>query len=503
MTPSKLFLFLCLSFIFGIFLNSFFVLSPDKVMGIFVLLFFLVLFFTLLGKKNIAFFFLIIICVIFGVFRSQIAELKISHNRLRNYNDLDEEIVLIGTVSKEPDVRKNQTKVELSVQEIITENKGIPISGKVLITTNRFPQYDYGDKLKIKGVLQTPRNPEGFNWKGYLAKEGIYSVSYWPRVELIKKHATNDIFSKAYGGILCFKEKLRQSIHHFLLPPQSLIAGAMILGDKKQMPYELKEKLNIAGVRHITAISGMHITIISVVLMQFLLGIGLWRSQAFYLTVLFLILFIVMIGMPSSALRAGIMTTTLLFSEKIGRKNYTFRALIFAAVFILLVNPLLLRFDIGFQLSFLAVIGIIYLSPLLKNLLKKIPEGRFFNLRSIISMTLSAQIFTLPLLVYNFGRISLVAPLVNILILPFIPFIIGLGFLSALAGTIFPLLGQILSWPCWLILAYIVGIVEYLSRLSCSSIVMQDISLFWVALCYLFLVIVVWRKRRRTLLLNY
>jgi len=505
MTLSKVVLCLCLSFVFGILLESFFVLPSEKLTRVFILLCFLVLFFVLLKKKQIAFFSLILICVVLGILRFHAAELKISHSRLRNYNDLGKEIVLIGTVSKEPEIRKNQTKIEVSVQEIIIENQKIPVSGKVLVIANPFPQYNYANKLKIKGTLQTPQNSENFNWRGYLAKEGICSVSYWPQIELIKTDDNNDFFSKIYGGILYFKNKLRQSIHYSLLPPQSWIAGAMILGDKTSISSEFKEKLNITGLRHITAISGMHITILSVVLMQLLIGIGLWRSQAFYLTIFLLVLFIVMIGMPSSALRAGIMSGFLLFSEKIGRKSYAQRAVVFAATFILVANPLLLRFDVGFQLSFLAIMGIIYLSPIFEKCLRIIPKERFLNLRSILAMTLSAQIFTLPILIYNFGQVSLVAPITNILILPFIPFIIGSGFLFALIGIISPLLGLVFSWPCWLILTYVVKVIDCFSQLPISSITFKDISWAWLGVYYLFLflALIIYQERIKNYFLKY
>lgn len=504
MIPSRLFLYLCLSFIFGIFLSSFFICALEKVWEIFVLLFFLTTFCFLLKKKKFGLIFLFLLLIILGIYRVQLAELKISQNILKNYNNSGREIILIGTVSNEPDIRRDWTRLEFLVQELIVGNEKTTISGKVLVTTDRWPRYEYGDKLKIKGQLQAPQNIESFNWEGYLAKEEIYSLVYWPQIELIEKHTLNTFSSKIYRGVLCFKSKLRQSIYQSFLPPQSLIAGAVILGDKKRIPYELGEKLNITGVRHITAISGMHISILSVVLMQSLISIGLWRSQAFYLTILFLVLFIVMIGIPASAFRAGIMAVFLLFSEKIGRKNYASRAVIFAATFILLRNPLLLRFDVGFQLSFLAVIGIIYLSPFLEKWLKIVPREKFLNLRTILAMTLSAQIFTLPILIYNFGTISLLAPITNILILPFIPFIIGWGFLFALTGTIFPFLGWFLSLPCWLILTYVVKIVNWFSQLPFSSINFKDVSWVWLVICYLFLflILVVYRQRTKKLFLK-
>ena len=249
----------------------------------------------------------------------------------------------------------------------------------------------------------------------------------------------------------------------------------------------------------------MHITILSAVLMQFLIGIGFWRGQAFYLTIGLLALFILMVGLPSSAVRAGIMVGFFLFAQKIGRRNSSSRAVIFAAVLILIANPLLLRFDVGFQLSFLAVMGIIYLTPLFQRWLIKVSEDNLLNLKSIFSMTLAAQIFTLPILIHNFGVISLVAPLTNILILPLLPFVIGIGFLFGLTGIAFPFLGQIISWPCWLLLTYIIKIVNFFSGLSFSSITLENIHWVWLLIFYFIVGFIVWHLKRKQELgfLNY
>jgi len=447
--------------------------------------FFLISFFLLNKNKKLVVLSFCLIFITVGAWRYQIAELKIINNELQNYNDQDQTITLVGIVSGEPDIRENNIKLEIEVEGL----RG----NKILVTTNRYPKYSYGDKLEIRGELKTPQVFEDFNYKDYLAKEGIYSVIYWPKIEKIAENQGNLVFER----VLSFKERLRESIYQNLSPPQSSILSSMILGDKRRMSDSLKEKLNIAGVRHITAISGMHITILSVVLMQFLIGIGFWRGQAFYLTIILLALFILMVGLPSSAIRAGIMVGFFLLAQKIGRKSSSSRVVVFAATGILAVNPLLLRFDVGFQLSFLAVMGIIYLGPSFQNWLKKIPEKEFINLRSIISMTLAAQIFTLPILVYNFGRISLVAPIANILILPLLPFIIGLGFLFGLGGIIFQSLGQVLSWFCWLLLTYIVKVIDLFSGFSFSSFTFEDVHWLWLAVFYLILGFIVWRLKEK------
>jgi len=378
------------------------------------------------------------------------------------------EVVFSGIVVAEPDVRNDNTRLTLT--ERSSPNSPQPISGKVLVTTDKYPEYKYGDELKVSGRLEMPVIFDNFDYRSYLAKDGVYSVMYYPKIEYLGENK-GGLSSIVYGKILQLKDKIRNVIYENLSPPQSSMLGAMILGDKSRMPEDLKEKLNIAGLRHITAISGMHVTIISLILMQFLLGVGLWRGQAFYVALSFLALFVIMVGLPSSAVRAAIMAGSLLWAQKIGRGTSAFRLIVFAAVIMLAINPLLLKYDVGFQLSFLAVTGIIFLSPRFKQWFRKIPDQKFVNLRSILAMTLAAQAFTLPVLVSSFGRFSLIAPICNILVLPVLPFILASGFIFSLAGLLWQPLGWALSWPAWLLLTYVFKIAEWFSSLPGGSIV--------------------------------
>jgi len=462
MTLSKTFSFICLSFILGVALNSIFYLPQFFILGFLFASVFIFLI-SYYSKQIIFVLGFSLIFVALGAFWHDLS--------LAEIVGYEEDIEIIGIISEEVDIRNENIRFKLETEK-----------GAFLVVASRYPEYSYGDELMVEGFLEEPSIFEGFNYKGYLAKEGVSAVLYQPKIKKIGENKGNPILAK----ILLLKNKLRESVYSRLSPPQSLILGSLLLGDKKRISDNLGEKLNITGLRHITAISGMHIAILSVVLMQLFVGIGFWRGHAFYLTIILLALFIIMIGMPSSAQRAGLMMGFFLFSQKIGRKTSSFRSLIFAATIILIANPLLLRFDIGFQLSFLAVSGIIFLSPLFKRLIR----SDFLGVRSIISMTLSAQIFTLPLLIYNFGNVSLIAPLTNILVLPLLPFILASGFLFSFLGILFSPLGNILSWISWLLLTYVVKVIELFSAFP--SIVFKNVHWVWLLISYFFLFLFVW-----------
>lgn len=445
-----------------------------------------------LGRKQLV---VIGFCLLFfaaGAWRHQAAELRITNNELRVFNDREETVTFTGIITTEPDVREKSIKLTIDDLTIETEAGPLFVSSKVLVTIGRYPEYEYGDKLKIAGKLETPQQFEDFNYKDYLKKDGIYSVMYFPEIELTNKDQGNLFFAK----ILSFKNKLRESIYQNLSPPQSSILGAMILGDKRKMSDDLKEKLNIVGVRHITAVSGLHVAILASILMTLLIGLGFWRQQAFYFSIILIALFIIMTGLQPSAIRAGIMAGLFLLAQHMGRMNTSSRTIVFAAAVMLALNPLLLRLDVGFQLSFLAMMGIIYLLPVFREWLRFIPEERFFNLRSILAMTLSAQIFTLPILVYSFGRMSLIGVPANILIVPLLYWIMIFGFISALIGIFWQPLGWILSWPAWFLLTYVTKIVDWFSQIPSASLTLE-ISWIWLIISYLILGFSVWRLQER------
>ncbi len=504
MTYSQLFLGFCLAFIGGIFLSSVIYVPQLIMLGFLILGVFWIFAFWRHKKVVIGF---CLLFLIFGAWHHQQAELKtveFGPGDIAYYNNLEALVSFQGQVVKEPDIRESNIKLTIMSAKIFIEDKQITTTGKVLVSVNRYPKYNYGDELKITGVLKTPFTFEDFNYKNYLAKDGIYSVMYYPKIEK-NKGGQASFISIIYGKILGFKNKLRESVYQNLSPPQSSILGAIILGDKQRISAQWKEKFNITGVRHVTCVSGMHIIILSGILMWLGLWLGLWRGQAFYFAIILLFLFILIVGAPASAIRAGIMGGLFLFAQKLGRLRAAGRALVFAAALMLIHNPLLLMSDVGFQLSFLAALGIIYLMPIFQYWFaprQPVPfcPAPFFTKRCVfyikkffspvsglLAMTFAAQIFTLPILIYNFGYMSRIAPLTNILVVPLLPYIMVLGFIFALAGLFSQPLGLLLSLPAWFLLTYIIKLVDWFSGFSWASLTIENIHWLWLIVAYLVL----------------
>jgi competence protein ComEC len=287
------------------------------------------------------------------------------------------------------------------------------------------------------------------------------------------------------------KHKLRGIIYQSFSPPHSSILAALTIGDKRYIPKEWKMKLNLAGVRHITAISGMHIIILAGILIWLFIFLGFKRGQAFYPTLLTLWLFISLTGLQPSAVRAGIMGSVFLLSEKLGRQRAAVRTLVAAAAVMLAFNPLLMRYNIGFQLSFLATLGLIYFLPLFRVFFNKIKIFKNLNLSYLLAVSFSAQVLTFPLLVYNFGYVSLVSPIANILIVPFLPFLMGFGFLFLFLSFLWHPLGIVFSFITYLFLNYLIFLVDFFSSLPFSAVTFE-ISAFWLFFLYAFLTFFLW-----------
>jgi len=427
---------------------------------------------------------------VFGAFWHQRSELEFSENELLKHNG--QQAVLIGIVDSEPEIGEKTIRIKLKVKELQFGEESFYVSGNVLITCWRYPEYRYGDKLLVFGKMEAPPVFETFNYRDYLKKDKIYSVVSFPEIKIAGSGYDNPVMEHLFA----FKDGFRQISRQLVAMPQEGLLEALAFGDKNNISQEWKDKLNFTGTRHITAVSGMNITIIAFLIFSFALSFGLWRQQAFYLTIFLLTLYILMTGASPSSVRAGIMGGFFLTAQHFGRLSAASRTIVFASTFMLFLNPLLLRLDVGFQLSFLAMMGLIYLQPILLNFFKKIPNFKFFPLKTTLAATLSAQIFTFPILVYNFGYIPLISPITNILIVPLLAPITILIFIFGIAGIIFSPLGLILSWPSWIFLTYIVKIIEWFSKIPFASLILE-ISWIWLIISYLILGLVVWRLNQK------
>jgi len=262
--------------------------------------------------------------------------------------------------------------------------------------------------------------------------------------------------------------------------PHSAFLGGITIGAKEGLPKNLQEEFRTTGVAHIVALSGYNITIVAGSIMLALSFLP--RYFAVGGGVIGVILFAIMTGGSATVLRASIMALLALAARATGRIYAVSWALFLAGFFMVLENPKILRFDVSFQLSFMATLGLIYLSPIAENWFKFVP--RKFKLREMTIATVSAQIFVLPLLVYKMGVFSVVSLPVNFLILPFIPMTMFFGFITGISGMISAVLSAPFGWISYALTQYELWIVEIFSKLPFAVVNIQKFSWIFLVLAY-------------------
>ncbi|PIR90955.1 hypothetical protein COX74_00400 [bacterium (Candidatus Gribaldobacteria) CG_4_10_14_0_2_um_filter_41_16] len=278
--------------------------------------------------------------------------------------------------------------------------------------------------------------------------------------------------------------------------PQAELFSGILFGGQQNLDYQWKQKMNLAGVRHITAVSGSNIVLLSQILVWLSIALGMYRQWAVGGSAFLIWFYIFLIGSPPSAIRAGVMASLLLLAGALGQPNRSQRTIVLAASVMLLIKPSLLRHDIGFQLSFLAVLGLIYLAPLLQSWLAlkwKLLERA--NLAQFLAINLAAWLFTLPLSIYYFGYFSITSVMANILITPIIPVIMLLGFLLLIVGFVYRPMAAVFVWPINLLLNYFLQVVDWF-----SPSILANWQLYFsksiLALNYTGLTLWLWRKRK-------
>lgn len=259
------------------------------------------------------------------------------------------------------------------------------------------------------------------------------------------------------------------SVVNSTLPePQASLLNGILFGVKTHMPRSLYESLVTTGVLHIIALSGMNISILTNLIARVTLVFG--RRKSSIISIIAVIAFILFVGPTPSVVRAGIMAVLSLIAVYFGRQNWGLLSLLLAGGIMLIFDLSLVK-NISFQLSFLATLGLVLAQRNPERQIKKGPLRKSFSIfKANFKLTLNAQIFTLPVILYNFHRLSLIAPLANIAIEWVIQPIMVLGFILCIVGWIWLPLGTIFAWIEWVLLTYLITVVDVLSKIPLASI---------------------------------
>jgi len=430
-----------------------------------------------------------------GCIRLQSSLPVINEQHLQFYNDKGT-VEIEGMACNEPEAGNTASILQLSASEIQRDGAKKGISGKALIRVPRYQEYHYGDILRVTGKLETPPQFDDFDYKGYLARQGIYSVINYPKIEILD---TGKGF-KPLAWIYSLRNRLSQSLSLALPEPQASLAQGILLGLRGNIPYPLNQAFSRTGTAHVLAISGINISIV----IGMLLAAGIWifgkrYSIYIWLALLTIWLYALVTGMNPPVVRGAVMGSMFLIAEYLGRQRSASTALAFAAAVMVGIEPQVL-WDASFQLSFLAMAGLIFISPYLQAWGRKGVtaavgrEGAAASLCNLVAdsfaVTLAAILATWPVIAYYFNVVSFVGLPATFFALLALPGIIITSALVAGAGLLAPFLAQALGRIAWLFLSYFILVVQAFDALPFSSAKLSNIHIWQIWIYYALLAVI-------------
>ncbi len=363
--------------------------------------------------------------------------------------------------------------IKNSVSRIVLDVDGL--QGKVLIFDREKRILERGDRVEVKCFFREPEKIGRFNYPAYLAKDQIYSLCFSPEVLRIKSKNPSllgwfDNLSKEWAGLFDT---------YFL--SSSGFYKAIVLGDRSGLDRSIQDIFSQAGISHIIAISGMHLVILSGGVFFILRGIGFSKKYALVAVLVFFMFFLFVIGFKVSALRASLFAMITALSFILKRKIYKLNLLLFTASLLVFISPQILAYDIGFQLSFLAVAGIFYFYKFFNKIFNFVP---YEVVKNILTLTFSAQMFTLPWIIYRFESFPLGFPLSNLLTLLVVPWALGVGVVFVISSFLpFSFLSYFLGWIGDVLYRYIYLVAKSIADIKFLFFKIE-ISIYTVMLIY-------------------
>ncbi len=443
------------------------------------------------GKKLMKIIAVSIVIFIIGFLRFDMAINNNQKNVLNFFANEKIEITLEGTIIEKPIKQDGYQLLVILVDKIILGENYESLNTKISLKALDYQKYIYGQSIRFKTIPQIPESFESdggriFDYEHFLEKDGIYYVAKSNIIEIIDS-GSGSIKRTLYK----LKESLLKQIYKYIPKPESSLLAGVLLGEKTALGDDLEEDFRTTGLMHIVVLSGYNVSLIIIAVMFMLGPLPLYSRSI--VAVLGIVAFALLVGAGPTVIRASIMALFIVLARVVGRPYDIGRALILAAVFMVAYNPWVLYFDISFQFSFFATMGLIILTPILEKKLLFIPK--VLLLRDSAVATIAAQIMVAPLILYYIGDFSIISILVNMLVLFMVPISMFLGFIVSLFGFLIPSLAGIFAVPATMSLKYILWIVDLFAKIPLANISIPSFSWVWILAWYLIVFIFIRFKK--------
>lgn len=412
-----------------------------------------------------------------------------SERYIASYNDTDETWAVRGILIEPPDHRDHYVNLRIEVTGIRPEHsvQHSPVEGLLLARISPGTDLVYGDEVILVGEITTPPEFEGFSYRDYLARQSIYSYMPSARVGVLEHGRGNPVFAWLYR----IKTLGMERVYRIWTDPVASLLQGILLGVETGIAAPVKTAFQETGTSHIIAISGFNITIVAGLLAS-IFGRIFTRRRSAFAAVIGIAFYTILVGADPAVVRAAIMGTTALLAKQIGRRQVGVNTLGITAAIMGFIDPQVL-WDIGFQLSFFATLGLILYAEPFTNTFARI-AGRWLDdatverwvgpVSEFVLFTMAAQLTTIPISAYYFHQVSVSSLFANILILPVQSFIMILGGIALIGGMVWLPLGKFLGWLAHPFAAYTIWMVEIIADRFQGVIHLGDFSFILLVLYY-------------------
>ncbi len=403
----------------------------------------------------------------------------------------DTRITVIGMVIDDPNRGINQTRIVVHDDEL----------GNVLVTLGTGAMINYGDMVTLSGKLEQPGifitdTDREFDYGNYLALHDVYGTMRAYDFKIIAHDHGNWFVEKLFAVKNIFVSEITRI---FPSPESGLFAG-IIIGEKSLLPKNNLNDFQIAGLTHMIVLSGYNITIVAVAMIAILAWVGLGYRARRVGAIIIIPIFLIMTGLGASSVRAGIMAMIVFILQITTRPSQPFRIILLSLCAMVFFNPRTLLYDPSLHLSFLAFIGLVYMTPVIEKIFAKLQILLRTRLRQgtvktkgllteLVMQTIAVQVFVLPYILYMNGRVSLLLFFANILTVPTVPIIMGTGFVVTIIGIIWNPLAMIIAYPIKLALAYIIWIAHIVAAINVTTFTIPPFGVWWVIGVYFVIMI--------------
>lgn len=398
------------------------------------------------------------------------------------------EVVVMGTVARPPQVSRGRTRAVVTVDNVSQPSGTSSSSGRVVITLPGELPLRYGDRISARGRLVRPPpagNPGEFSYRDYLATQGVDAVVYARAdggVRRMGRGRANPILAAAYA----LRERLLDFFQRAMPGPRGALMASLLLGDDGAIGADVRDAFRRSGLLHVLVVSGAQVGLV--------LGSLLWLGRALRAPPLAgaaaagtaVVFFALMAGWVPSVARAAVMAVVGVAAMAWRRDRDPYAALAVAALALLAAMPRLL-FDAGFQLSFVATWALLYVAPAVAERLPAHPRP----VRSLVSLTVAAQLSVMPLLAHHFLQVSLAGFIANLAALPVVAVLVPAGFVAAFLGLVVPGAAGIIALPLVPLVDGVLLTARIFAHLPGAAVPVPAPSAVGFAGCYLALVVAV------------